>query len=245
MHKIVVIEDDADLFRLLKYNLEKAGFRVAGLQTSEGAIEFCARERPDLILLDILLPGGSDGLDICKAIRKNNLLANVPIIFLTGKAGETDRLVGLEIGANDYVVKPFFISEVIARIKVQLRDKNGNKNSLLCKRGIELDKERRRVLVQEKAIELTATEFLLLECLMRNPDIAMSREQLIQNAWRCREGKDRNREFGDRTVDVYILRLREKLETKNNPEDFISAVRNVGYKFNSVKPQRNYKVGFL
>src|SRR5687767_12587180 len=120
MKKIVLIEDDSDLFALLKYNLEKEGFALVGAQTGKGAIELCRRERPDLIILDIMLPD-SDGLDICKGIRAQADLAHIPVIFLTARASETDRIVGLELGANDYIVKPFFVRELIARIKIQFR----------------------------------------------------------------------------------------------------------------------------
>src|SRR5947209_14059620 len=112
MKKIVLIEDDSDLYSLLQYNLEKEGFQVAGSQTGRGAIDLCRRVRPDLILLDIMLPD-SDGLDICKGIRKDADLAATPVIFLTARASETDRIVGLGLGANDYIVKPFFIRELI------------------------------------------------------------------------------------------------------------------------------------
>ncbi len=118
MKKIVLIEDDADLFTLLRYNLEKEGFTMVGMQTGKGALDFCRQVRPDLVLLDIMLPD-SDGLDICKGIRKDPDLAQVPVIFLTARASETERIVGLELGANDYVVKPFFVRELIARIKLQ------------------------------------------------------------------------------------------------------------------------------
>jgi DNA-binding response OmpR family regulator len=138
MKKIVLIEDDADLFALVKYNLEKEGFAVAGAQTGKGAIDFCRRERPDLVLLDIMLPD-SDGLDICKGIRMHSELQHVPIIFLTARASETDRIVGLELGANDYIVKPFFIRELIARIKIQFRGQQPA--SRLLKAGnLELDR---------------------------------------------------------------------------------------------------------
>src|ERR1700734_2133837 len=120
MKKILLIEDDSDLFSLLKYNLEKEGFALSGLQTGKGAIELCRQVRPDLILLDIMLPD-SDGLDIWKGIRKDPDLAAVPIIFLTARASETDRIVGLELGANDYVVKRFFVRELVARIKIHFR----------------------------------------------------------------------------------------------------------------------------
>src|SRR5450432_4427807 len=121
MKKILLIEDDSDLFSLLKYNLEKEGFALSGQHTGKGALELCRQVRPDLILLDIMLPD-SDGLDICKGVRRDPDLAATPIIFLTARASETDRIVGLELGANDYVVKPFFVRELIARIKLQFRN---------------------------------------------------------------------------------------------------------------------------
>ena len=120
MKKILLIEDDVDLYALLKYNLEREGFPLVGANTGKGAVELCVRERPDLIILDIMLPD-SDGLDICKRLRSHSELSATPIIFITARASETDRIVGLELGANDYIVKPFFVREVIARIKVQLR----------------------------------------------------------------------------------------------------------------------------
>src|SRR5579875_2286494 len=116
MRKIARVEDDADLYALLKYNLEKEGFAFVGTQTGRGVVELCRRERPDVILLDVMLPD-SDGLDLCKSIRAHPELAHIPVIFLTARASETDRIVGLELGANDYIVKPFFVRELIARIK--------------------------------------------------------------------------------------------------------------------------------
>src|ERR1017187_10471025 len=124
MKKILLIEDATDLFALLKYNLEKEGFSLSGQHTGKGAIELCRQQKPDLVLLDIMLPD-SDGLDICKGIRKDPDLSATPIIFLTARASETDRIVGLELGPNDYVVKPFFVRELIARIKLQLRSASG------------------------------------------------------------------------------------------------------------------------
>ena len=120
MKTVALIEDDADLFALLKYNLEKEGFRFAGSPTGRGALEFCRRERPDLVILDIMLPD-SDGIEICRGIRSSPDLAHIPVIFLTARASESDRILGLELGANDYVVKPFSLRELIARVRSQLR----------------------------------------------------------------------------------------------------------------------------
>lgn len=224
MKKIVLIEDDADLYALLKYNLEKEGFAMAGSQTGKGAIELCRRERPDLILLDIMLPD-SDGLDICKGIRKHPELSHIPVIFLTARASETDRIVGLELGANDYIVKPFFVRELIARIKIHFRGQAAPKRSL--KAGhLELDRTSCRVRLNEEELTLTATEFRLLEFLMSRPGIVFSREQLLDAVW----GHDRA--VTDRTVDVYILRLRQKIEGDATNPGFIRSVRGFGYSFN-------------
>src|SRR5580700_10108585 len=206
MKKIVLIEDDSDLFALVKYNLEKEGFTLAGSQTGKGALELCRRERPDLIILDIMLPD-SDGLEICKGIRAHPELAPIPVIFLTARASETDRIVGLELGANDYIVKPFFVRELIARIKIHFRGRQ--QTTKLLKVGeLELDRTRCQVRLGGAEISLTATEFRLLEFLMSRPGVVFSREQLLDAVW----GHDRA--VTDRTVDVYVLRLRQKIETE-------------------------------
>jgi DNA-binding response OmpR family regulator len=224
MKKIMLVEDDVDLFALLKYNLEKEGFAFAGTQTGRGAIELCRRERPDLILLDIMLPD-SDGLDICKGIRAHSDLAHIPVIFLTARASEADRIVGLELGANDYVVKPFFIRELIARIKIQFRGQPTSQKNLKSA-GLELDRSSCRVWLSGQELQLTATEFRLLEFLMSRPGVVFSREQLLDSVW----GHDRA--VTDRTVDVYILRLRQKVESDPASPTFIRSVRGFGYSFN-------------
>lgn len=224
MRKIALIEDDADLFALLKYNLEKEGFTFVGAQTGKGALELCRRERPDLILLDIMLPD-SDGLDICKGIRSHPELAHIPVIFLTARASETDRIVGLELGANDYIVKPFFVRELIARIKIQFRGQT-TATRVLKSGGLELDRSSCRVRLNGALLSLTATEFRLLEFLMSRPGVVFSREQLLDAVW----GHDRA--VTDRTVDVYILRLRQKIETDPATQGVIRSVRGFGYSFN-------------
>src|SRR5271154_4418820 len=223
MKKIVLIEDDQDLYSLIQYNLEKEGFAVAGSQTGRGALELCRRERPDLVILDIMLPD-SDGLEICKAIRANQELAHIPVIFLTARASETDRIVGLELGANDYIVKPFFVRELIARIKIHFRGQPPV-SKLLKSGDLELDRARCRVHLSGQEVSLTATEFRLLEFLMSRPGVVFSREQLLDAVW----GHDRA--VTDRTVDVYILRLRQKIEVDESMV-FIRSVRGFGYSFN-------------
>ena len=228
MKKIVLIEDDADLYNLVQYNLDKEGFRVIGSQTGKGALDLCRREHPDLVILDIMLPD-SDGLEICKGIRANSDLANTPVIFLTARASETDRIVGLELGANDYIVKPFFVRELIARVKIHFRgDKPVSK--VLRSGDLELDRTRCYVRRGDEELTLTATEFRLLEFLMSRPGVVFSREQLLDAVW----GHDRA--VTDRTVDVYVLRLRQKIEQEGGPA-FIRSVRGFGYSFNIEVPQ--------
>jgi DNA-binding response OmpR family regulator len=223
MKKILVVEDDSDLFSLLKYNLEKEGFALSGLQTGRGAVELCRQVRPDLILLDIMLPD-SDGLDICKAIRKDPDLTATPIIFLTARASETDRIVGLELGANDYVVKPFFVRELVARIKLQFRNQS-TPARVLESGGLELDTTSRQVRLHGTSLALTATEFRLLEFMMSRPGVVFSREQLLNSVW----GQDRA--ITDRAVDVYVLRLRQKIEHEPTSPVLIHSVRGFGYTF--------------
>jgi DNA-binding response OmpR family regulator len=223
MRKILLIEDDTDLFALLKYNLEKEGFSLTGQQTGKGAIELCRLERPDLILLDIMLPD-SDGLDICKGIRNDPELLATPIIFLTARASETDRIVGLEIGANDYVVKPFFVRELIARIKLQFRNQ-APAARVMEAGGLELDVASRQVRLNGAPLSLTATEFRLLEYLMSRPAVVFSRDQLLNAVW----GQDRA--ITDRAVDVYVLRLRQKVERDPAAPELIHSVRGFGYTF--------------
>jgi DNA-binding response OmpR family regulator len=225
MKKILLIEDDLDLYELLKYNLEKAGFRFVGAKTGKGAIELCARERPDVILLDIMLPDCS-GLEICTRVRSHVELAPTPIVFITARATEADRITGLELGANDYVVKPFSIRELITRVKVQLRPASELAGNALKAGALELDRARCQVRQNGKRVPLTATEFRLLEFLMSRPGIVFNREQLLNAIW------GNHRAIIDRSVDVYILRLRKKLETEPAKPQLICSVRGFGYSFN-------------
>ena len=225
MRKIALVEDDVDLYALVKYNLEKEGFSVVGSQTGRGVVDLFRRERPDLILLDIMLPE-SDGLEICKAIRQHSELAHIPVIFLTARASETDRIVGLELGANDYIVKPFFVRELVARIKIQFRGQT-NATKVLKAGALELDRSRCEARLDSSTLTLTATEFRLLEFLMTRPGVVFSREQLLDAVW----GHDRA--VTDRTVDVYILRLRQKIEADPANPLFIRSVRGFGYSFNN------------
>lgn len=221
--KILLIEDDADLFALVKYNLEKDGYAFCGSQTGRGAVELCKAARPDLILLDIMLPD-ADGLDICRQIRQDPEHDGLPIIFLTARGAETDRIVGLELGANDYIVKPFFIRELVARIRLQFRQQQIPTRAYppLRAGGVELDRNRCEVRAHGQPVPLTATEFRVLEFLMGRPGVVFSRTQLLDAVWGERHA------ITDRAVDVYILRLRQKLGS-----DLIESIRGFGYRFAS------------
>jgi DNA-binding response OmpR family regulator len=223
MRKILAVEDDADLLALLKYNLEKEGFSLTGAATGKGALELCRQLRPDLILLDIMLPD-ADGLDICKEIRHSADLAHIPVIFLSARVSETDRIVGLELGANDYVVKPFFIRELIARIKLQFRGQVAPAR-VLTSGKLELDRNSCQVRLGGEPLALTATEFRLLEYLMSRPGVVFSRESLLDGVW------GQERAVTDRAVDVYILRLRQKIEEDPASPKLIHSVRGFGYTF--------------
>ena len=223
MKTVALIEDDADLFSLLKYNIEKEGFRFIGSQTGKDALELCRRERPDVIILDIMLPD-SDGIEICRGVRSSADLAHVPVIFLTARGSESDRILGLELGANDYMVKPFSVRELIARLRNQLRAPATPARRLRGD-GLELDRDSCRVRLHGKPLTLTATEFRLLEFLMSRPGVVFSREQLLDYVW----GMDRA--VTDRTVDVHILRLRQKVEADPASPALIRSVRGFGYLF--------------
>lgn len=196
---------------------------MSGYQTGKGAVDFCRRERPDLVVLDIMLPD-ADGLEICRAVRALPDLAQVPVIFLTARASEADRILGLEIGANDYIVKPFSVRELLARIKVQFRAPMAVPR-VLKSADLELDTARCQVRLADQPVTLTATEFRLLEYLMSHPGLVFSREQLLDAVWGV------NRAVTDRTVDVYVLRLRHKLETDPANPLRIRSVRGFGYSF--------------
>lgn len=219
--KVAVIEDDRDLTGLLQYALEQGGFEVACIHDGLAAIDFCQRVQPDAIVLDVMLPG-LDGFSVCKELRQDPALRDVPVVFLTARTEEADRLRGLEIGGDDYVVKPFSVRELVARLKLRLRSSRAL-DSLARVGGLELDKDRREVRLQGRAIPVTATEFQILEKMLRQPGRVWSREALLQAVWglACH--------VTDRTVDVHIRRLRSKLEADPSNPQYICSVRGFGY----------------
>ncbi len=219
--KVAVIEDDRDLTGLLQYALEQEGFEFSCIHDGLAATDFCQRVRPDAIVLDVMLPG-MDGFSICKELRQDPALRDVPVVFLTARSEEAERLRGLEIGGDDYVVKPFSVRELVARLKLRLRTSKALESSSRVG-DLELDKDRREVRVKGRPIAVTATEFQILERMLRQPGRVWSRAALLQAVWglACH--------VTDRTVDVHIRRLRSKLEADPSNPQYIRSVRGFGY----------------
>ena len=222
--KVLVIDDEKDIVSLLRYHLEKAGFQ--GLEGTDGtvALRLVREHHPDLLILDLMLPG-MDGLEICRHLRQDAATARLPILMLTAKAEEVDRVVGLEVGADDYVVKPFSPRELVARVRAILRRAQEPTDVSLRRIGeLEVDESRHSVTVQGTPVELTAKEFGLLCALIRANGRVLNREQLLEGVWGYADAA----EIESRTVDVHIRRLREKLgvEAKH-----IVTVKSVGYRF--------------
>ena len=226
--RIHVVEDDRDLLELLKYNLEQEGFRIS--HTSEGseAMADLRRLNPDLLILDLMLPG-LDGLEICRQIRRTDSYVSLPVLMLTARAEEADRIVGLELGADDYVTKPFSIRELIARVRALLRrrDAFSLRQAALQMGDLYIDPQAHRVSVAERPVELSALEFRLLHFLASNPGMVFSRDQLLDRVW----GNERN--VTPRSVDVYVRRLREKIEARSEEPSYVQTVHGVGYRFAS------------
>ncbi len=223
--KILIVEDEHDLVRLLKYNLEKEGFRVHAVTDGSLVLQEMRREEPDLLVLDLMLPG-MDGLEICRQVRRLDRYAAIPILMLTARSEEADRVVGLEIGADDYVTKPFSMRELIARVRVLLRRREPAAPRTSVQRGnLMIDPSAHAVSVSGRQVELSALEFRLLHHLASNPGLVFSRDQLLDRVW----GNDRS--VTPRSVDVYIRRVREKIEVEPQHPEYLQTVHGVGYRF--------------
>ena len=223
MRTIVLVEDDRDIQELLRYRLQREGYRLEVHSTGRDVIPFLLRNRPALILLDVMLPH-MQGWEICKLVRANPQLASVPIIFLSARGSEGDRVMGLELGANDYLVKPFFVRELIARIKLHILPEQATE-PVVALGGLELDRERFELRRMGEAVPLTATEFKLLSFLMSRPGRVCARSELIHEVW----GTDRD--VAERAVDVAVLRLRQKLKDEPENPRWIHSIRGFGYAF--------------
>ncbi|MGD9505222.1 MAG: response regulator [Syntrophobacteraceae bacterium] len=219
---VLIVEDDRDILQLLTYNLKAAGFEIATCQDGYEALAEVRRQLPDIVLLDLLLPG-LDGLEICKELKRGQETKNTPVIMITARGEEVDRVVGLELGADDYVVKPFSPRELILRIKAVLRRSTPHDaESVWQEDGLRLEMEAHRATVDGDEVSLTATEFKLLSELVRNKGKVQTRDQLLDKVW----GYHFNGYA--RTVDTHVRRLRQKL---SRHADRIETIRGVGYRF--------------
>jgi phosphate regulon transcriptional regulator PhoB len=224
--KIAVVEDEAELASLIEYNLTRGGFQVFVSGGTASALQDLETWQPDLIVLDVMLPG-SDGFELCRQIRQSGKLGRIPVIFLTARSDEVDRVLGLEIGGDDYITKPFSPRELMARIKAHLRrfDSDAAPQQALAMGPFRLDRAARRVFQGEREIELTSTEFKLLEFFLTHTGTAWSREQLLKEVW------GEQHFVTPRTVDVHIRRLREQIEEKADDPTYLVTVRGFGYRF--------------
>ncbi|MCA9519940.1 MAG: response regulator transcription factor [Myxococcales bacterium] len=225
-YSILVVEDEEDILELLRYNLQKEGYTVVGVVTGEAGIARARNEPPDLVVLDVMLPG-MDGFDVCRVLRSDARTKAVPIIMLTAKGEDTDVVAGLELGADDYVTKPFSPRVLIARIRRLLRQKaevelDDDDKKVLARHSLVVDPVRFEVRVDGEAIELTATEFGILHFLARRPGWVFTRDRIISGV------KGDNYNITERTVDVQIAGIRKKLGRAGR---LIETVRGVGYRF--------------
>ncbi len=225
-HRIVLIEDEKDIVELVRYNLRKEGFDVTSYARGTEGLEDLRRRSADLVLLDVMLPD-VDGFEVCKRLRAEERLKDLPVIFLTAKGEEIDRVLGLELGADDYVVKPFSPRELVARVKAVLRRqaRPSEKAEIIETPDFRLEALTQEVTVRGRPVTLSALEFQLLHFLASHPRQVFSRERLLDEVW----GRDRF--VTPRTVDVHVRRVREKIEDQPKKPRFLQTVRGSGYRF--------------
>ena len=226
---VFVVEDDPDISRLVRHHLETAGFAVRVFAGGNTVIAEAARQRPTLFLLDIMVPG-RDGLDLCREIRQTSTLAQVPVIFLTARSGEADRVLGLELGADDYIPKPFSPREMVARVKAVLRRfERPLAQTPIHLDQIVIDPSAMTLTVNGTPVTTTATEFRLLEYFARHAGRVFTRDQLLDAVWRDTAF------VTPRSVDVYVRRIREKIEPDPENPRYLKTVRGAGYRFEAPK----------
>ena len=220
--KILIIEDDRDIVEMLEYHLQEAGYETVSALNGKDGIALSIKQQPDLIILDIMLPV-IDGFEVCKILKQDDAVAHIPIIILSAKSQETDKIIGLELGADDYVTKPFSPRELIARTKAVLRRGKERPTDSRIERGnIVIDSTRHKVTVGQRDVQLTFTEFKLLEFLANRPGVVFSRAQILNAV----SGEDAI--VYDRTVDAHVKSLRHKL---GQAKDYIETVWGAGYRF--------------
>lgn len=222
---LLIVEDDADIRELLRFNLAREGFVVLEAEDGSKGLELAKKHLPCLVILDVMLPN-MNGFDVCRSLRADTTTASIPVLVLTALGEEMDRVVGLSLGADDYVVKPFSMRELILRVKAILRRLTPKESDIekdtISRHGIELDRLAHKVSVNGQFVQLTSTEFNLLEDLMRHVGVVRTREQLLDSVWGY------SFEGYARTVDTHVRRLRGKLSPL---EDLLETVRGVGYRF--------------
>lgn len=228
--KVLIVDDEEHIVELLQFNLVNAGYKVITANNGLDALKKVKENKPDLLLLDLMLPG-MDGLDVCKEIKRDKETSKTSIIMLTAKSEELDKILGLELGADDYITKPFSIRELLARVKAVLRRSSSDEISEeIYEIGrLKVDFERHEVLINNEKVELTLKEFELLEILIKNKGEILRRETLLDKVW----GYEYIGET--RTVDVHIRYLRKKVEDDDKNPKFIETIRGVGYRFNPVE----------
>ena len=223
---ILVVDDESQIVELVSDYLKQAGFRVLTARDGQTALTIARHERPDLIVLDLMLPGGIDGLDVCRSVRQDVALGDVPIIMLTARGEETDRLIGLELGADDYVTKPFSPREVVARVRAVLRRAQGDvhQSGVIRVGDLAIDLAGRSVAIGGELISLTPTEFDLLAVMARSPGRPFTRAQLMDLVYEVAYAGY------DRAIDSHIKNLRHKIEPDSREPRYILTVYGVGYK---------------
>jgi len=223
--RIAIVEDEAELASLIEYNLTRSGYEAQIFNGAAGTLKALEGSNPDLIVLDVMLPD-VDGFELCRQIRASGELARIPVLFLTARSDEVDRVLGLEIGGDDYMTKPFSPRELIARVKAHLRRGEMVSGPGASEVGpFRLDRTARRLFVKDREVELTSTEFNLLEFFLTHPGRAYSRDQLLEAVW------GEQRFVTPRTVDVHVRRLREQIEEQPDSPKHLTTVRGFGYRF--------------
>ena len=227
MATILVVDDEEPIQELLRFNLEKEGYLVCVAKDGQEALKHVENDQPDLIVLDLMLPG-MDGLEVCRKLRSNPKFQQIPIIMLTAKGEEIDKVLGLELGADDYMTKPFSPRELLARIKARLRRPNSQEEAdaqIIIRGELRVDVTGFRVHVRGEETELTAKEFELLRVLVAHPGKVYSREELLERIWGYEYDGD------TRTVDVHVRHLRLKVERDPSNPEYIETLRGIGYRF--------------
>ncbi len=226
LKRILIVEDDLDIVEMVSYNLKKEGYRTSFVTNGRKAVDLIKKEQPDLIILDLMLPE-IDGLEICRILKSQENTSTVPIIMLTAKSQEADKVIGLEIGADDYLPKPFSPRELMARIKAVLRRYSiASSNKRIIVNNISLDILKHKVTAFNRNISLTPTEFKLLEMMIKQPGVVLSRDKILNVVFGY------NADIYDRTIDTHMKSLRKKLGKSRNQ---IETIRGIGYRFKDVR----------